>query len=398
MRRARWAALVLSCAGLSAACAPRAPRAVLAAPLAPPRFVDTADEGLLAAIDESLAWLRGRPDQEVQRFGEHSVCVASSRAALVSLREFVASRPSADALADYLANHFVAFESRGGDSGTVLFTGYYEPTLDAALQPSAEYPAPIRARPDDLVEVDSAAFAAKLDGVRISGRVAGGKLVPYATRKELDARRDLPVLAWARDPVDVFFAEVQGSATLRLPDGALRRIGYHASNGHKYRAIGAALIARGALSKESVSMQSVRAWLAANPKERDALLWYNESAVFFRWLDGAPLGALGRPVTPRRSIATDLRVFPKGALAYVQVPLPAGRGALSGLVLNQDTGGAIVGPGRVDVFFGNAPDAAAIAGELKSVGRLFFFMPLDAGRSELEQCAGDERPAQSTQR
>jgi membrane-bound lytic murein transglycosylase A len=162
---------------------------------------------------------------------------------------------------------------------------------------------------------------------------------------------------------------------LRFEDGSTRRIGYVAKNGRPYRSIGAKLIADKELLREDVSMQTIRAWLGA---KGTALLAHNESYVFFRFLTGAPLGALGRPVTPLRSIATDLSLFPKGGLAFVRLELPQPDGTmkpLSRFVFNQDTGGAIVGPGRADIFFGQGTFAEHVAGHLKSQGRLLFFVP-----------------------
>jgi membrane-bound lytic murein transglycosylase A len=182
--------------------------------------------------------------------------------------------------------------------------------------------------------------------------------------------------------VDVFFLEVEGSGTLRFPDGREIRVGPAATNGHPYRSIGRLLIDEGRLTEESVSMHAIRSWLAANPSERARVLGHNQSVVFFRRLDGPPIGSIGVSLTPARSIATDSRLFPAAALAFVRTERPTrladgqvGWSPVSRFVLNQDTGGAIRGPGRVDVFWGRGSEAELAASEMKQLGELYFLVP-----------------------
>ncbi len=336
-------------------------------PLIPVRntiaFLDDGDHAsLITAIEQSTAWFApGSRD----------------RAALEALTAFLRTSPSAKALAEYVSLHFEVREARGGKNGKVLFTGYYEPVIEGSLLRDATYATPIYGPPPDLIEAKLGAFNAKYGGDKIYGRLSANAFVPYFTRAEIakGALADAPVIAWAKDPVALFFAEVQGSASLRLPDGSLKRIGFAAKNGRPYRSLGTKLINEKVMKKEDVSLQSIRAYLAANGNE---LLAYNESYVFFRFLDGLPLGALGKAVTPERSIATDLGLFPKGALAFLSLELPVANGTtrrFHRFVLNQDTGGAIVGPGRTDIFFGQGEYAEYVAGHLKAEGRLFFFTP-----------------------
>jgi membrane-bound lytic murein transglycosylase A len=344
----------------TSACAGPVVRQGLVPLRAPMTFDDDGDAAsLLAAAEESVAY-------------------APNDAALVELRDFLRTTPDPGALAAFVAARFEAVEASGGKNGRVLFTGYYEPVVDASLTRDDTYRTPIYGPPPDLVQARLVDFNAKYGGDKIVGRLDGGALVPYWTRADITERSVLPdslAIAWAKDPVDVFFAEVQGSATLRLADGSTRRIGYVAKNGRPYRSVGGKLIADGEIEREDVSMQTIRAWLATHGT---ALLSHNESYVFFRFLPGAPLGALGRPVTPGRSIATDLSVFPKGALAFLALELPMPDGSQKPyrrFVLNQDTGGAIVGPGRADIFFGQGALAEHVAGHLKAEGRLVFFVP-----------------------
>ena len=235
----------------------------------------------------------------------------------------------------------------------MLVTGYYEPVIEASERPSAEYGVPVLGLPDDLVEVRLEAFDPRYRGERLFGRVDGRRLVPYWRRAEIDAGRLAGrglELAWARDPVDVFFMEIQGSGTLRFPDGREQRVGYAGANGRAYRAIGRLLIDEGHVPREAMSMQAIREWLRVHPGERQRVLQHNESYVFFRPLSGPPEGSLGRPLTPGRSVATDARLFPPGALAFLDTEQPERSPdgtvrwvPLTRFVLNQDTGGAIRG-------------------------------------------------------
>lgn len=337
---------------------------------------------LRAAIDESLLWLAAQPADRAFVLGPRTVTAAQQADGLRRVLSLLADDPLPSVLAARLAAEFDVLEAAGGDDGTVLFTGYYEPLIEASLTREPGYDVPILGRPDDLVDVPLSLFGERFAGERgLFGRLDGKRVVPYWTRAEIDAGKLAPKeleIGWARDPVELFFVEVQGSGTLRLPDGTTRRIGYAASNGRPYRSIGSLLIEEKALVRETVSMQSLKAWLAAHPSERTRVLHFNESYVFFRLLDTAAVGNLGRPVTPGRSIATDQKMFPPGALAFIETERPLSPTEwvpLRRLVLNQDTGGAIRGAGRVDVFWGQGEDAALAAGLMKQKGRLFFLVP-----------------------
>lgn len=354
-----------------------------------PPLLGLRDDGepaaLRAAITESLSWLRTRPTEERFVFGPREATAAELRAALERLHSRLPDGLSPEELTARVLEEFEPLESAGGEDGQVLFTGYYEPTIEASLTRTEEYATPIYGPPRDLIEVPLEPFAQRFKAERVFGRLEGRRLVPYWTRSEIRGGKlsgQGLELAWAKDPVALFFMEVQGSGRLRLPDGSERRIGYAGANGRPYRSIGSLLIQEGAIPREAMSMQALRAWLAANPLQRDRVLNFNESYVFFRFLESAAVGSLGRPVTPGRSIATDARLFPRGALAFISTerpePLPDGTMTwkpLSRFVLNQDTGGAIKGAGRVDVFWGQGPEAELAAGMMKQQGRLIFFVP-----------------------
>ena len=349
-------------------------------------LLDDADPASLrAAVAESLAWLGAQPADRVAVAGPRRVTVAEQTRALQGVLDFLAESPSPERLAAYVRREFDVLEAAGGPDGRMLVTGYYEPVVEADERPSAEYGVPILGLPDDLVEVRLEAFDSRFRGERVFGRVEGRRLVPYWRRADIDAGRlggrGLEI-AWARDPVDVFFMEIQGSGTLRFPDGRERRVGFAGANGRPYRSIGRLLIDEGQIPRESMSMQAIREWLRAHPEERERVLERNESYVFFRPLSGPPEGSLGRPLTPGRSVATDARLFPPGMLAFLDTERPdrAPDGTarwvpLARFVLNQDTGGAIRGAGRVDFFWGRGEAAAFAAGVMRQPGRLYFLVP-----------------------
>jgi peptidoglycan lytic transglycosylase A len=351
-----------------------------------PALRDDADPASLRdAVAESLTWLAAQPADQVLVAGPRRVTVAEQTRALQSLLGLLAEAPSPERLAAHVRQAFDVMEAAGGPDGGMLVTGYYEPIVEADERLSAEYGVPILGLPDDLVEVRLEAFDSRFRGERLFGRVEGRRLVPYWRRADIDAGRLAGrglELAWARDPVDLFFMEIQGSGTLRFPDGRERRVGYAGANGRPYRAIGRLLIDEGQIPREAMSMQAIREWLRAHPEERQRVLQHNESYVFFRPLSGPPEGSLGRPLTPGRSVATDARLFPAGMLAFLDTERPerapdgtARWAPLTRFVLNQDTGGAIRGAGRVDFFWGRGEAAAFAAGVMRQPGRLYFFVP-----------------------
>jgi membrane-bound lytic murein transglycosylase A len=271
-------------------------------------------------------------------------------------------------------------------SRTGLVTGYFEPVYPAELGPSPTRPAPLLARPADLVMVDLGEFREEFAGQRIAGLVADGALKPYPDHRAINAgalgARALPIAYL--DPDDLFFLQIQGSGRLRFPDGSERRIGYDGQNGRPYTAIGKTLIDRGALTKENVSMQSIRAWLAsASADEARALRETNQSYVFFRPLDHlpdpalGPLGSEGAQLTPMRSIAVDRRFHAFGAPVWLKLSRPGGA-PIERLFIAQDEGGAIKGPIRADIFVGAGDDAGALAGELKADAEMFVLLPKPA--------------------
>jgi membrane-bound lytic murein transglycosylase A len=292
---------------------------------------------------------------------------------------------SADEARDFFEDRFSPYLVVDGADPEGLFTGYYEPLLFGSRQFGGAYTVPIYRPPDDLVRVDLARFNPDLAGYAIYGRVQGGQFVPYYSRADIEtgalADRGLELL-WVDDPIDKFFLQVQGSGRVQLDDGSLTRIGYASQNGHPYHAIGRDLIEIGVLTRDEVSLPAIKAWLEAHPHDAPAIMARNRSYIFFEERtelgpDDGPLGAQGVPLTAGRSLAVDRRYIPLGVPVWLEttVPWPEGPGPLRRLMVAQDTGGAIKGVVRGDVFFGSGARAEAIAGHMRSRGRYALLLP-----------------------
>jgi membrane-bound lytic murein transglycosylase A len=292
---------------------------------------------------------------------------------------------SADRARDFFEDQFSPYLVVDGNDPDGLFTGYYEPLLHGSRHFGGAYTVPLHRPPDDLVRVDLARFNPDLAGYAIYGRVRGGEFVPYHARADIEsgalANRGLELL-WVDDPIDKFFLQVQGSGQVRLDDGSLMRVGYASQNGHPYHAIGRDLIEIGTLSREEVSLPSIKAWLAAHPSDARLIMARNRSYIFFEERPGlapdeGPLGAHGVPLTAGRSLAVDRRYIPFSVPVWLDTtaPWPEGAGPLRRLMVAQDTGGAIKGVVRGDVFWGAGERAEAIAGHMNSRGRYAILLP-----------------------
>jgi len=258
-----------------------------------------------------------------------------------------------------------------------LFTGYFEPEIAGSKQRRGNFAIPVLGKPNDLVSVDLGRFRPELKGEQIVGRVEAGRLLPYPARKEiesgtLDGRA--PVLVWTDDPVDFAIMQIQGSGRVRLDDGSVLRLGVAGSNGHKFVGIGRVMRDEGLLKGDS-SMPAIRAWLKEHPAEASDLLARNPRYIFYVVNTGdGPLGTEGVALTPERSLAIDPRHIPLGAPVWVDTTTPDGK-PLRRLMMAQDTGAAIKGPVRGDLFWGSGAAAFAQAGRMKSAGRLVLFLP-----------------------
>lgn len=293
----------------------------------------------------------------------------------------------------FLAAHFSPYAIAYPDGRREgLITGYYEPKLQGSRSPTSRFKVPLYAVPDDLLAVDLGEMIPELANRRVRARVDGHRVVPYWSRREIE-RGVAPLankaLAYVADPLDAFFLQIQGSGRIELPDGSVMRLGYADQNGHPYRAVANVLIARGEMTLEQASMQSIREWARGNADRVSALLDENPSYVFFReipppaagTLDAAidgPLGSLGVPLLARRTIAVDTRAIPLGTPMWLATRQPSSGAPIERLVLAQDTGGAIRGAVRADFFWGAGEDAAGEAGRMRESGRLWMLWPTGA--------------------
>ncbi len=291
----------------------------------------------------------------------------------------------------YFETYFTPVAATAGGKADGLFTGYYEASLNGSATQAGPYQTALRRKPDDLVQVDLGAFRDEWKGQRIAGRVVGGSLKPYETREQIIAGQlpqetDLPIV-WVDDPVDAFFLHIQGSGVVTMTDGTKLRVGYDAQNGHTYYAIGKELVKRGALKQEDVSKQYIRAWLQQNPAQAAEVMNTNKSYVFFRVLDNTkaadgPIGGEGLSLTPERSLAIDRGQIPYGMPVFVDIQHPdSTKPPLQRVMVAQDTGGAIKGAVRGDVFWGYGPEAEHLAGLMKSPGRYWFLLPSSLARN-----------------
>jgi membrane-bound lytic murein transglycosylase A len=275
----------------------------------------------------------------------------------------------------FFEQNFTPFAVGGGDP---LFTGYYEPEIRGSRSQHGAYQTPVYGLPPDLVLADLGLFNSKLKGEHISGKVVGHALLPYADRAQINAGGiGAPILFYTDDPVAFFFLQIQGSGRVLFDDGSAARIAYAGENGQPYTAIGRSLIADGSLTRETVSLQSIRAWLLAHPERASAVMETNRSYIFFAQtpLGDTALGstgALGVPLTPLASLAVDSRLHALGAPFYVAADGPD---PVRSLMVAQDIGGAIRGPVRGDMFFGFGPEAERRAGAMKAPGRLYLLLP-----------------------
>lgn len=286
----------------------------------------------------------------------------------------------------FFEKNFIPHQVFNADgTSTGLMTGYYGPELAGSREPTGEYRYPLYRQPDDMLIIDLAEVYPELGDYRLRGRIEGNRVVPYHDRAAIDYGGE-PLtgheLFWVQDPVELFFLHVQGSGSIRLPDGEQVMVNYANQNGHPYRSIGRLLLDRKEMTRDQMSMQNIRRWVADNPEAGRRLLAENPSYVFFRELPPgteSPPGAMGVPLTPRRSLAVDPRTIPLGAPVFLATTFP-GRDEqpLRQLMVAQDTGGAIKGRVRGDFFWGMGNAAAEFAGRMKSPGQLWVLLPRTA--------------------
>jgi len=294
-------------------------------------------------------------------------------------------RPDNAAEAQYFfESRFQAYSVGSKWTAAGLFTGYYEAELNGAFRPDERYRYPILSRPKDLISADLGQFDHKWNGSQIAGRLLNNRLVPYYTRAEIEAGtlngHQLEIL-WVDNPADAFFLHIQGSGRVSLADGSFIRLAYAGRNGHRYTAVGRELVANGIMRLDDVTMPAIRDWMEANPVGGGVLRKKNRSYIFFRISDtSGPVGAQGVLLTPGRSLAVDPKYIPYGIPLWLVTTDPGTKPKkpLRRLVVAQDTGSAIKGPIRGDLFWGHGRHAATKAGLMKEKGTYFLLLPKSA--------------------
>lgn len=292
----------------------------------------------------------------------------------------IANTPTA--IRQFLQEQLDVYSLRaGGHRADGLITGYYEPVYSGSLTRTTKTPVPVYGVPTDMVSVQLDDLYPELKGKRLRGRVEGRVLRPYDDAAKISAKGvNAPVLAWLSNPMDLQFLQIQGSGRIRLDDGRRLRIAYADQNGHPYRPIGRWLVAQGELKKEDVTMDAIRAWADAHPQRVTELLASNPSYVFFtKGPDGdeGPRGSLNVPLTAGYSVAVDRTVVPLGSLLWLSTTRPDGSPVVRP-VAAQDTGGAIAGEVRADLYWGTGDAAGKLAGDMKQKGNLWLLWPKGA--------------------
>ena len=269
-----------------------------------------------------------------------------------------------------------------------LITGYYEPVYPGSLTQTDSANVPVYGVPDDMIVVALDSVYPELKGKRLRGRLEGRVLKPYDTAETINAQgAKAPVLAWLTDPMDLQFLQIQGSGRIQLEDGRQLRIGYADQSGHPYRPIGRWLVEQGQLKKEEVTMGSIHAWAQSNPARVPELLASNPSYVFFSTRPDSnegPRGSLNVPLTAGYSVAIDRKVIPLGSLLWLSTTRPDGAPVVRP-VAAQDTGGAITGEVRADLFWGTGSEAGKLAGDMKQQGQIWLLWPKGAALPEVPQ-------------
>lgn len=318
-------------------------------------------DGLAQAIDHSLNYMAKPSSKRFYPYGEisHELGVRT----LQALKKLVTSEKSPAELNRILHEEFDTYISVGCDgAGTVLFTGYYTPIFDGALQRTERFRYPLYKTPADLVKDE--------DGIVLGRRVSGGGIVPYPSRKEIETSRMLDGLEiiWLADEFEVYVVQVQGSAKIRTPDGQIQTIHYDAHNGHDYQSIVPRMVADGRISSKNISLKTMIEYFRAHPDQVSSYVNHNPRFVFFKRGTGEPRGSINEPVTPLRTIATDKAIYPRAMFSFAAVDLKKP----VGFALDQDTGGAIRAAGRCDVYKGVGDEAGELAGQTYREGRLYY--------------------------
>ncbi|MBU0946329.1 MAG: MltA domain-containing protein [Proteobacteria bacterium] len=350
-----------------------------------PEFTDDLElKGLLTGAVRHLHYLNKIPPQTSVSLGSDRYPVSWLRESMESFIDILKQEPTPAELNRIVLENFTVYRAGGREDrprGEMLITGYYEPFLQGSLEKKAPFLYPLYGPPDSLIQVRDQKSGKSLS----RRRDKTGKLVPYWTRKEIEIYNLAAghELVYLKDPVDAFILHIQGSGKIQLQDGSIRSIHYSTSNGLEYFSIGKLLVDQKKMSLQETNIPAIRHYLRTHPDEQEAILHHNSRFIFFRWEQGGdPIGSLGEPLTGGRSIAIDRAVLPHEALAFLisRKPVLTDSGEidrwvpLHRFVFPQDTGSAIQGSGRVDLYYGSGNYAKQAAEHMKEVGTLYFLV------------------------
>ena len=347
---------------------------------------------MIRAARKSLKYLAEQPDKKPIRLGDRDYAPGALSASLDELISLLEAKLSPEAFAGEIKKRFDVFISTGIDAtGRVVFSSYYQPVLKASLKRSEVYRHPIYKRPPDMVEASLEDFDKKWVGDTLIARVDKNKrLVPYFNRDEIDGHKKLAgrglEIAWFQEKFDILDLHIQGSGILRLPSGKEVLAGFAATNSRPYNSVGLTLVKAGIFTREEISHDKLRQYFRDHPESQEWVMAQNPRYTFFKISplpkDGEPMGTIQQSLSPARSIAIDPSIIPLGALAYFTTTSPQADkdGRLLGQFPNSrfavcmDTGGAIKGPGRVDIYAGHGPMAATTAKNQWADGRLYILV------------------------
>ena len=295
-----------------------------------------------------------------------------------SLKELCAESSKTSDAKLFFESSFQPFLLRSDKNEESILTGYYEPQFAGSLNKSKDYPYPLYKRPKDILTIELGELHKDLERRKLRGRLVGNKVVPYYSRSEINTGmiKEKP-LCYLKSDVDRFFLQVQGSGRVLFENNQTMFVGYDGQNGHPYRSIGKAFVESGAISQEEISLQSIRRWLDEHPDEAKGVLESNPSFVFFGKRNRAASGSLGVELTAMRSVAVDRSKIPLGYPLFLSASNPVTEKPINRVVFAQDTGGAIKGQVRADLFCGFGEEAEKLAGKLQSPLQLYLLVPKD---------------------
>ncbi len=337
---------------------------------------DNHAQALLAFKKSCGEILKRNPDTN---FGEISLTGKNQNWQMICNAATNLQQPDNQTAKAFFENWFQPYQVRSNLHTHGLFTGYYLPLLHASLNKSKDYSIPVYGLPHDLIKINLADFVKDSKNKWIIGQLSKNNLLkPYPSRIDINQKIDAPILVWGNNLIDVFFAQIQGSAIVELPNKKRLLLSYAGSNGQPYTAIGKILIANKQLEKTNISMQTIRDWLNQHPDQASSILNKNASYVFFNLLKNSdPIGSEAVPLTPKRSLAVDKNIIPLGVPIWLDTEFPTETQSnhFQHLMVAQDTGGAIKGAIRGDVYWGAGDEAAYIAGHMQSGGRYWLLLP-----------------------